>query len=268
MGGYAIQSHCLDEQYLITGQGRVTLTKEGILFLLKNAPEVLPMLTEDEILDKSKASTLVKSLTCLQAFWFCLQCIVRLTMNSAISLLELNVFGHCICTFIIYAIWWTKPLDICEPTVLRAEGRPELQGLIALLCSYTSRTVPRLPPPLDECVIGGRAYRKQSRCLECHMADGSDKYYQALTGSLIHRCSPEQGVDYGTQYRGYLDTSFGLRGGSSAPLVSYIPPSETRMYDVVGPNAHDTETKIFEYAGLRVERLERLLNLDESDSLM
>lgn len=137
MGGYAIQSHCLDKQYPITGQGRLTLTKGGILWLLQMAPEVFPNLSEDEILDKSKASTLVKALTCLQAFWFCLQCFVRLTMDTSISLLELNVFGHCICTFIIYAIWWHKPLDITEPTVLRVDGRPELRGLIAILCSYT-----------------------------------------------------------------------------------------------------------------------------------
>lgn len=105
MGGYAIRPHYLDKQYSITTQGRLTLTKCGIIWLLEVAPGVFPKLNEDEIPDKSKASTLIKTLTCLQALWLCLQCIVRLTADTSISLLELNVFCHCICTFIIYAIW-------------------------------------------------------------------------------------------------------------------------------------------------------------------
>lgn len=158
MRGYAIQSHSSNEQYPITSQGRLTLTKSGIQWLLLHAKNIFPDLSEADILDKSKASTFVKTLTCLQAFWFCLQCIVRLTMNTSISLLELNVFGHCTCVFIIYAIWWNKPLDVSEPTLLEVENRPELKSLLVVLCSYTSMTVPRLPHPLTECAETGHTY--------------------------------------------------------------------------------------------------------------
>ena len=62
--------------------------------------------------DPSKASGLAKSITCAQAFWFCSQCIARLSQNMAISLLELNTFAHCISAFFIYVFWWHKPYDV------------------------------------------------------------------------------------------------------------------------------------------------------------
>ena len=199
MGGYAISSHFLDKRCPITGQGRLTLTKGGILWLLQMAPEVFPDLSEDEILDKSKASTLVKALTCLQALWFCLQCAVRLTMDTSISLLELNVFGHCICTFIIYAIWWHKPMDISEPTLLRIGDRPELQGLVAVLCSYTSLTVPRLPYSLESCALEGHNYRHMAGSLDsCTVNDNvflnSPYSRQIRFSDLSHNGCDDQSV--------------------------------------------------------------------------
>jgi hypothetical protein len=194
MGGYVIRSHSLDKTYPITGQGRLTLTKSGVLYLLRVAPEVFPDLSEDEILDKTKASTLIKSLTCLQGLWFCLQCIVRLTMKTSISLLELNVFGHCICTFVIYAIWWNKPMDVSESTPLESGGSSERQALLALLCSYTTRTVPRLPPALAKCVYQGHEYRLRPTPLVSRTADSS-------VSQKLERSNP-QGGNY--QLRKYL----------------------------------------------------------------
>ena len=62
--------------------------------------------------DLSKASGLAKFITCAQAFWFCSQCIARLSQDMAISLLELNTFAHCISAFFIYIFWWHKPYDV------------------------------------------------------------------------------------------------------------------------------------------------------------
>jgi hypothetical protein len=62
--------------------------------------------------DPSKASGLAKLITCAQAFWFCSQCIARLSQNMAVSLLELNTFAHCISAFFIYVFWWHKPYDV------------------------------------------------------------------------------------------------------------------------------------------------------------
>lgn len=59
-----------------------------------------------------------KTLACAQALWFCVQCITRLAQSLPVSLLELNTFGHALCTLAIYIFWWSKPLDIDEPTVI------------------------------------------------------------------------------------------------------------------------------------------------------
>lgn len=228
MGGYVIRTHLMDGQYPITGQGRLTLTKNGIQWLLKYYPGVFPDLTEAEILDKSKASTLIKTLTCLQALWFCLQCIVRLTMNTSISLLELNVFGHCICTFIIYAIWWNKPMDIAEPTVMGFKDEPEHQGLVALLCSLTSWTVPRLPHPLAECAELGYVY-KDSRVSIFRQQNFADNFETRFSASG----RPVRGRDRAFKRHHTLD-------------------------------ADGNEKRVDNCAGLHIERLKQLFNLDAS----
>jgi hypothetical protein len=62
--------------------------------------------------DPGRASGLAKMITCTQAFWFCSQCIARLSQNMAISLIELNTFVHCVSAFFIYGFWWHKPYEV------------------------------------------------------------------------------------------------------------------------------------------------------------
>jgi hypothetical protein len=303
MGGFAIQSHFLDTQYPITSQGRLTLSTDGVCWLLQMAPEVFPDLSEDEILDKSKASTLVKALTCLQAFWFCLQCVARLTMHTSISLLELNVFGHCICTFVIYAIWWNKPMDVSEPVLLRSEDRPEFRSLIALLCSYSSREVPLLPSPLDEYLLRGEEYtgyrnartpydnislsfqpsrQTQSAHMSYHHRPPEDQSYSHQYSSP-ERCGLQVAHHYGDMNAQFDDMDSSDLGPRAADenvflnsLHSYRPQSSYQTHDSEehryigerGPQVCDDEEQIDEFAGLRIERLVQLLNLDESDPQM
>ena len=92
------------------------LTVDFVLHLAENEPHLLPQLHHDQIIDKSKASGLAKTITCVQALWFCASCIARLSDDKAISLLELNTFGHCICTFLLYLFWWHKPYDVTSQT--------------------------------------------------------------------------------------------------------------------------------------------------------
>jgi hypothetical protein len=75
--------------------------------------------------DPSKASGLAKVITCAQAFWFCSQCIARLSQNMAISLLELNTFAHCISAFFIYVFWWHKPYNVATHAYIEKAGLPE-----------------------------------------------------------------------------------------------------------------------------------------------
>lgn len=106
------------ESFLPDNHRRAILTADGITFLLDRAPSALPDITAEQIRDKSKADGLKKTLVCAQALWFCVQCITRLAQSLSVSLLELNTFGHALCTLAIYIFWWDKPLDIEEPTTI------------------------------------------------------------------------------------------------------------------------------------------------------
>ncbi|KAL8749444.1 MAG: hypothetical protein Q9199_007679 [Rusavskia elegans] len=106
------------ESFLPDHITRATLTSEGIRFLLYWHSDALPSITAEQIWDKSKADGLKKTLVCAQALWFCIQCLTRLAQSLPVSLLELNTFGHALCTLAIYVFWWDKPLDIEEPTTI------------------------------------------------------------------------------------------------------------------------------------------------------
>ncbi|THX69538.1 hypothetical protein D6D05_08975 [Aureobasidium pullulans] len=145
MGGFVIQARDLGPSY---GTGAFMLSERGINFLVETMPESIPNIPESEILDKSKASTLTKIIVCLQALWFCIQCIARLSQGASISFLELNVLGHCLCAFATYALWWKKPFDVSRPTSLSvSDGLREYADVVYL---YSGRpgalpTFPTIP---------------------------------------------------------------------------------------------------------------------------
>lgn len=134
MGGFAVDVSDAQLQFLaLKDITQFTLTVEGFNWMVDWGIDLVPNLSEAEICDKSKASALAKFLVCLQAIWFCAQCIARLSQNLAISLLELNTFAHAVCTLIIYVLWWDKPLDIEEPTILRGKNMKEATALFLLV---------------------------------------------------------------------------------------------------------------------------------------
>lgn len=116
MGGFAFASP--SGTVLPNDLTRATITPSGLRFLLELTPEALPDITADQIKDKSKADGLKKTIVCIQALWFCIQCITRVSQSLPVSLLELNTVGHALCTLVIYLLWWHKPLDVEEPTLI------------------------------------------------------------------------------------------------------------------------------------------------------
>ncbi|KAL8730391.1 MAG: hypothetical protein Q9181_004675 [Wetmoreana brouardii] len=117
--------------FLPNGRSRLTLRVKGLKYMAEHAPSLVPDLSEDDIRDKGNADGLAKLLVCLQATWFCVQCIVRLAQKQAISFLELNTFGHAVCALLTYLLWWQKPLDIDSPSLLEEE---EAWEICALMC--------------------------------------------------------------------------------------------------------------------------------------
>ncbi|KAK3345785.1 hypothetical protein B0T25DRAFT_264100 [Lasiosphaeria hispida] len=111
---------------------RMTLTGNGVAIVAKHALDAIPDLPKDAIEDKSKGSAFAKTLVCLQAFWFCVQCLTRFSQKLGISLLELNTFGHAICTLVTYFLWWCKPLDVQEPEPIPVTLESHLELVIAM----------------------------------------------------------------------------------------------------------------------------------------
>lgn len=109
-----------------------TLTSLGFKTLCEHHPELIPDISEDQIRDKSKANGLTKTLVCLQAAWFCAQCISRLAQHMPVTLLELNAFGHSICALIIYGLWWHKPYDVETTTCLEGENAKYFTAAVPL----------------------------------------------------------------------------------------------------------------------------------------
>ncbi len=83
---------------------------------MKHEPDLIPDLPLTSIIDRSKSNSLGKALLFVQVAWFCLSCASRLGEHLPLSLLEVSTLAHGLCTLGCYAVWWSKPLNIDEPT--------------------------------------------------------------------------------------------------------------------------------------------------------
>ncbi|EIM79895.1 uncharacterized protein STEHIDRAFT_21373, partial [Stereum hirsutum FP-91666 SS1] len=117
MGGFVFDTTD-EEPFLPRSATRIRLQPDGVVFLRKHAPEIIPTLSREEILDKSKADGLSKALACLQTGWFCTQIIARAIQNLPISLLELTTLAHAFCMIAVYLLWWDKPFEVQEPVII------------------------------------------------------------------------------------------------------------------------------------------------------
>jgi len=149
MGGLAFEDTSAEEfQFMPGGRQRLTFTDDVVLWMARHRPRVLPDISRQHIEDKSKSGGLGKILTCWQATYFCIQCIFRLSQQYTISLLELNVFAHAVCALVVFWVWWDKPQDVREPTLITDKEGLEVCAYFDVSESspvgyYSSRWVPR-----------------------------------------------------------------------------------------------------------------------------
>ncbi|KIJ47399.1 hypothetical protein M422DRAFT_84708, partial [Sphaerobolus stellatus SS14] len=85
---------------------------------LTNAVD-LPLLSADEIMDRSKNDPLGKAVASVQIFWFVTQVIARGVEKQAITELELTTVALAVLNISMYLCWWNKPMDIQFPTTLQ-----------------------------------------------------------------------------------------------------------------------------------------------------
>lgn len=132
MGGFAFSTEDLEPNFLWGSPVRQTITVSGLTLLARCKPNSIPDLSEEDIVDKSKADGFKKFILCIQAGRFLSTTIFRMATGYTISLLELNTFAHCICALMVYAFWWSKPLDVQEPTIVPLMKYRELVALFSM----------------------------------------------------------------------------------------------------------------------------------------
>ena len=126
MGGFKLSEK--DDEgkcYLPAWQGEALVTPEGMRFLLKHAPHLIPDISTEEIMDRSKADGLAKGLLVLQVLWFCINCGTRLAQRLPLSLLEVSTIAHGASTLLTYCFWWKKPFNVREPILINCKTEEE-----------------------------------------------------------------------------------------------------------------------------------------------
>ncbi|KAI0443008.1 hypothetical protein F4803DRAFT_517116 [Xylaria telfairii] len=95
----------------------MTITPMG-LCLLAECNSHLPQISKKSIKDRSKADNLAKLLVCVQVSWLIIQSIGRAAKGLPIALLEIHVLAHVGCALLLYGLWFKKPLDVYEATIV------------------------------------------------------------------------------------------------------------------------------------------------------
>ncbi|KAG2356389.1 hypothetical protein BDR07DRAFT_1339852 [Suillus spraguei] len=105
-----------------------TLQPDQLLKLIRARCIDTPILTANQIHDRSKGNAISKGLVILQVAWFVMQLITRAIYHLETTQLEVGTLAFAVLNFLTYAVWWNKPLDVqCSYPVYwkSTESRPE-----------------------------------------------------------------------------------------------------------------------------------------------
>jgi hypothetical protein len=99
--------------------------------LIAHGCPALFTISKEDILDKSKADYVAKTITVLQTLWFLTQIIGRAAQRLPTSALEIFTLSIVISSLVSFVLWWHKPKDISTPTVIRIDTtKEELDGIL------------------------------------------------------------------------------------------------------------------------------------------
>ncbi|KAF8541743.1 hypothetical protein BDD12DRAFT_878144 [Trichophaea hybrida] len=100
------------------GERYIYLDTTTFLCMIKHGFLSPDIISEQDIADKNKSDALGKFLACAQALWMAINVLAREASRLPITLLELHVILHIVCTIVTYGFFWFKPLSIVNPVVL------------------------------------------------------------------------------------------------------------------------------------------------------
>lgn len=129
MGGFVIDTVPDEsEEVIIEGSPRVILKNKALCLVASRG--WLPDSSSMEIEDKSKADGFAKGFATIQSSWMILQCIMRWSSGLFVTEIELNTLAHAVCALAIFILWWDKPHDIEQPTILQGDWTRPLAALL------------------------------------------------------------------------------------------------------------------------------------------
>jgi hypothetical protein len=95
------------------------LSFQDIEELVKKGEIEYPIISKEEIKDKSKGDALTKGLVLIQTTWFLLQCVARGAQHLSLTELELATAAFALLNIVTYVLWWDKPLNVQCPVQVR-----------------------------------------------------------------------------------------------------------------------------------------------------
>ena len=110
--------------------GLFPATREG-----ETQGRCLPIITEEDIRDRSKSDAFTKAFAFIQCAWLVTQCITRAAVGLPITELELMTLAFIVAALVMYGLWWHKPFDVQRATMLvcphekASEVRSRLENL-------------------------------------------------------------------------------------------------------------------------------------------
>ena len=88
-------------------------TKEG-----EKKNRCLPVVTEEDIRDRSKSDEFTKAFAFIQCAWLVTQCSTRAAVGLPLTELELMTLAFIVAALVMYGFWWHKPFDVQRATML------------------------------------------------------------------------------------------------------------------------------------------------------
>ena len=214
---HAISGTCVYRSRYATGKTMSTLDLETLRLLASSEPQQFLPVKIAAAQNPGQSSVIVKLATCVQAAWFCSQCIARMNSSMAISLLELNTFAHCVSAFFIYGFWWHKPYDVTSHTFVQSDTLDFLFLRRAVLKACW--TWPSKWKNADDGLL-----------LQVYNRAGDEVFVSNIDRNLRHERGPEAQDLQTTE--GYLipGTKFFFREASTGNRATFNLPEESLIH--------------------------------------
>ena len=153
-------------------RGTVDVPKyETLMYIMMQFPDIIMNTPEEIILDRAKSSSLAKFILVVQVAKFCINCLSRLVQHLPLTLIEVSTAAHAFCTLLTYIVWFSKPMNIAVPTILRGEEAEQVYALLkcdtkeyteaSTMAGIGGGTGASEAPPSPKVVLAARALQRR-----------------------------------------------------------------------------------------------------------